>query len=1256
MDSLAGGELSSYSTPNILHALALIHNPTTKNQIRRQASDYLDQLKSSQGALQHGLALGVDQSQQPLVRHFGLSLLEHVVKHQSHELSDVQNEELRRCIIDLGRSITAQDPLFVRNKVAELWVDLAKRSWALDWLDLDQLLCQSWEQSNIHKSFVLTVLENLSEDTFFRDDPTAILRGRDLNAALVEIFTSTSDYGGGIRVGETIHHMRCGDEGWLFRISSFLQGSFGHVGEDADAKTTTLKAIATLRSAFGWVMAPAIETAGCLLVTCNCLTRSDEDIIISALDALIALYSRQHLQDAEVQTLVYSLCQAESVGILRQVYSWSIVSVDDILTQRYTISKKLSELVSLLSDLVTRTAPPESSSMDITAFLNFMIAIAQHDSLIVSIPAVHSWERLFAMPSWRRSEAVSGCVSTLLDVVCPRLLQYDQLPEDTDEPAVIFVNEEIEIFPERQGFYLNYRRLCSSVVEWVCYVHLEHATDFVLSQVETALGRVRTEDAAFNPADYRRISPLGLRADTQFSITDAAFKGLDKYLSGSRAHATEETKEIGERVRERCKAWALRMLADHRFKDPSITQRQVKTAVEISARAFQSDTGFAVAVLEHILASFMPAKPEYPAYSDGVTELHSYNAMELRRLAQSHADYFASFYEQLSGKFGDLISTLNMDPRIQTDLKSILFLILQRASSTDPEQQRSRLWTFLEPISNAWNDPSLQEALSSFQNYTRSQNFDAVGPFLSSVNAGQLEEWTSTFTNENGRRVQQQMVEAYNQVPLREARILLSTSTERLEQDSPVHHMICDLWTPIMPQILRGVLQIASYNHQLHNPDSWPNVSPDLAPTIKRVLRDRYWQSGISEGSMNDFHSKVKQTKSTLEGFASSVRGRIRTNLEQCYSIIHTLGRLGERFYSIPQVPELIAEALISTTGPLSPHHFSVLLLMLPKLIEECPPALRQHFLTPILSMLLQQIDHKLVTEWQTMEVRKQTMQEGESLSDEMRDESVLRQTTYKAVNMVSLWLSPRREFELTAKKSIVNGAHLMNGNKSQTMSEFVLSNHRVLEPLLVFTTHALTFKDTKATQTMIVTAQRIIPAFVNEQYLQGEGAASVREYISTEILKAAITALNDSHFADYQQHYAHLIANIWLAYGLPAHVPATDNHPAHDRPSLTETPRNVLLSLPNMDVAKVDAAAEKLLKEGINGKPKRLRAIVLHLLEGVRGVRISDLGKIDTRAQQSRILEKYKQRESLAMQGIDGRAETEGPDLGGVADMFGET
>ena len=653
-----------FDIPNILQALQLIHNPSTSNTDRRQASDYLEQLKVSQHVAGHGFVLASDRSQEPLVRHFGLSILDHVTRHQLHEFDREQSDKLRKQIIELGVSIKDGDPLYLRNKVAELWIELAKRSWALDWFDLDQLLCRLWYQGNTQQDFVLTVLENLSDDTFVREDTTAVLRGKDLNSALVEIFTSPSEYSGGIKIGSVTTHVRAGQEGWLRRISQCLNSYPRDSASDSNEKTTALRALATLRSAFGWVMSSAIASAECLPAACNCLMKQDEDLYIAALDALISLYSRHNFEEAEVRSLVYPLCQPSSVEILQQVYTWSIVGVDEIDSGKYTISKKLSELVSLLSDHLTTYSPPSDDELNVSAFLQFTINTAQHESLIVSIPAIHSWVKLLATPQWRRSPIIGPCVAPLLNVVCSRMIQYDQLPEgDKEEAEVRFVNEEIEIHHERTGFFMNYRRLCVSVIDWVCYTHLEQALEFILVRVTQTLTEIKQTDNSLDLANYHRISPLSLRADAQFAIVEAAFKGFERWQTAHTDHGGSEGQQLGQRLRESIKAWATELHTKYQFQDPQIRQRQIKTMVETSSRALQKDTAFAFIVLEHILGCFIPSQPEHPAYTDAVMELHSYSTSELRRLAVYHANYFATFYDQLTQKFTDLVNEVHVDPK-----------------------------------------------------------------------------------------------------------------------------------------------------------------------------------------------------------------------------------------------------------------------------------------------------------------------------------------------------------------------------------------------------------------------------------------------------------------------------------------------------------------------------------------------------------------------------------------------------------------
>ena len=149
---------------------------------------------------------------------------------------------------------------------------------------------------------------------------------------------------------------------------------------------------------------------------------------------------------------------------------------------------------------------------------------------------------------------------------------------------------------------------------------------------------------------------------------------------------------------------------------------------------------------------------------------------------------------------------------------------------------------------------------------------------------------------------------------------------------------------------------------------------------------------------------------------------------------------------------------------------------------------------------------------------------------------------------------------------------------------------------------------------------------------------ATIREFISSEVLKACITSVHEPYFVDMQKDLASLIASIWVLYG-----------------SSSPTPRTVMLSLPGIDPQRVAYAENALLR---SNSARQQRALILELLEGLRGVSIAEQGKIldsrvERRKTRSALQEKYMKNE------MDGQQTTkvdinDGPDLGGIADMFG--
>ena len=171
--------------------------------------------------------------------------------------------------------------------------------------------------------------------------------------------------------------------------------------------------------------------------------------------------------------------------------------------------------------------------------------------------------------------------------------------------------------------------------------------------------------------------------------------------------------------------------------------------------------------------------------------------------------------------------------------------------------------------------------------------------------------------------------------------------------------------------------------------------------------------------------------------------------------------------------------------------------------------------------------------------------------------------------------------------------------------------------------------RDTRSCSFITRVLRSLVPEFEGTDPIE----IDVREFISTEVLKACITSLHDPYFVDLQRDLAQLIASIVIAYN-----------------PRSETPKQVLLSLPSMSPEEIDRAIRHLARAQSNSRQQR--AIILDLLEGLRGVSVSEQGKIakpDPKKIRSAMQEKYMTVDLQA----NGKKE-ESPDLSGIANMFG--
>jgi exportin-5 len=257
-------------------ALTIVHSPTSTNQSRQEAQSFLEEIKTLPTAPEHGFTLSSDRTKAPIVRHYGLSLLEHAVKHRWNEYSPDQREYLRSWVLQLCHGVSKEDPTYLRSKKAQLWAEIAKRCWADEWTDMDELLVRLWQETPVHKEFVLQILEMLSDEIFNNgEDAVVAIREGALSKACIEIFTPSAVLLDAFPNRQNGPNVRCGEEGWLARVTQLIGECLnGDLEQNEEVKACAIRALAVLNSAVAWVLPKAIDAAECRPAACSCLAVS----------------------------------------------------------------------------------------------------------------------------------------------------------------------------------------------------------------------------------------------------------------------------------------------------------------------------------------------------------------------------------------------------------------------------------------------------------------------------------------------------------------------------------------------------------------------------------------------------------------------------------------------------------------------------------------------------------------------------------------------------------------------------------------------------------------------------------------------------------------------------------------------------------------------------------------------------------------------------------------------------------------------
>lgn len=1229
---------STEQVENIQNALRATLDPRIPNDVRQQALQHLEQIRTQPDAPHHGFTLADDWTQDNSVRYYGLQLLEFAVKYRWSDYSNSQTEQLRTWVKCLAGSVREQDALYIRNKIAQLWVEVAKRCWGEEWRDMDQQMVTLWdkpasEKGMAIKTLVLYILETLSEDVMQNEDSAAGLRLEVLGSALNDIIVPQGLYLEHASTRGSRQEVRYGEQGWLARICDFFaecvkQSRIGGSVELLQSMSAcAVRALNALRPTMSWISLKAVAEVQC--VDCLFLPFHTEDAVLqaAATEVLYALFSRPfhtHWQDAWANITLQAL-RPDRVSLMRRTFQHTALEPgqDDV---HYTLQKKMSEVLSLLADGLGLHPHIAANKLDLPSFFELLVYVLQSKSLVVSIPILHSFSKMMSVQDDAIIDLIFQALGTLVQTCSERLLRYETLPDDSDDEIVQYLNEDFDTVPERHAFLGNYRRYCISIIQSTARYRPLEALSHVLEQMRTMIqDGPYTTGRGFNSATYSRNTLAVLQFDAQFNVVSSALKGFSLWCSDVAALPAEEplaqkAEQDHASATQSMQQWSYNVINMH-VDDPIVAALILQTMVAI-LRTIKASSDFILHVVQHLLTMRLYDNSAHTTFSDAVKAFEWLRVVELQKLALAYPNELLDVYYELEPRIGVLAQKHEDDQRLVWGYKAFLFMIIHRATGVDSATRMMRLQQLLNPVYEAWQDESLGRSVESLDSFCDSLGLGGLADFYKAYHFDQVQDWSAQQLDEAGQARQQGIKDKNEHLPLRMTKSMLAATTEKLKMGTQEADTACALWGSVIPVILPRLLQLVRHAQAFHNMSNWSQLPPELQIVVKRTLQDRFWQSGISNESKDEFYARISGSKTSYEGFASVVRGTMRNIREQGYHIIYLLAKFEEQFFGLPDLAEPLAHALFDDAEALSANNLHPVINLATGLVQRCPPSHRASFLPPLLIRLFNKLDAKISSEWEALDQASQQSAEEDDLSDEMRVESVLRQLTYSMVSFVPFLL----EYDRTEPRQQTNG----HQSTAPSLGDLILGDPSVLEPLILFCTHALRMRDTRCCSTICKVFRSIVPLFTADE----SPAPQVREFISTEVLKACITSLNEPYFADLQRDLAAVIAQILLLYA-----------------PKTNTPRDVLLSLPDMSAAKVDKVIAKIIK---TQNERQQRALVLELLDGVRGVSIYEAGKI------SRDMPKKTNKTTVQQQYMEveqRHADGNGVDVGleSVAGLFGD-
>ncbi|XP_070772253.1 exportin-5 [Enoplosus armatus] len=1045
----------------LIKAVNVIMDAETSQIYRLEALKFCEEFKeTSSFCVPCGLQLA-DKAQPAVVRHFGLQILEHVIKFRWNNMQQQEKVQLKECAMQLlsnGTHSILEEESHIKDVLSRIIVEMIKREWPQHWPDMLKEMEALTSQGEAQTELVMLILLRLAEDVItFQTLPTQ--RRRDIQQTLTQNMESIFSF------MMAILHVNVED----YRK---LKGSPGH---ELQARAHCRVAVATLNTLAGyidWVSLVHITSGNCHLLEMLCLLLSEPELQLEAAECLLIAISRKgKLEDRKPFMLLfddvaihYILSAAQSADGLAICKKSSESQEVEVVERRYIFLKRLcqvlcalgGQLCSLVGSDVEVEVPPNLSK-----YMEALLAFTTHSSQFLKSSTLATWGALFRHETLSKDAVVVEMTIKYLRASMTNLVKTG-FPSRDNNPSCEYSRVDFDSDEDFNSFFNSFRAQQGEVVRNACRIvpleAFQIAAEWLQYQIASPID---TGDTTSKTAEglCSLLSPSVVQWDAMTVFMECMVAQIFKNLE-------EEKLPIDQSMK------LLQAVLNYDTKDPLILSCVLTNVSALFPFAIRREHFLPQVIYKLFKAiTFEVGQENKAPRTRAVKNVRRHACSSIIKICRDYPKFilpcFDMFYNHVKKLFSSDAMLTHME---KCSLMEALVLISNQFK--DFAKQKAFLDELMASVVAEWTSDEMRHVLSnpavflSFVGADRmvteqSKDIDTAG-----LNRGRLSfclyamlgvvkraRWPADLEEANAGG----FLVGYTPV------------------GAPIYRNPC---TAQFLVLLPNLLALIRTHNSLFMPENMARLSETFSRAHEVMDAEKNVVLGLSQHLLDIYDSPVYRTN--LE----RMQGFFTTLYDNCF---HVLGNAGlsllQEFYTIEKLAEEITGSAFVSLDHVPDHRLRPMIrVFLRQLVLSCPQEYYNSLLCPLLGPLFTYMLQRLNVKWQVINQRTSVNGEDEEeeevvcqdsqVTQEMLEEQLVRLLTREVLDLLSVSCISRKVPEPAANKEEIDEEDMMmdsvqTATPAQPTEELtelgkcLMKHENIYMTLLTLSFTSLSWKDT---------------------------------------------------------------------------------------------------------------------------------------------------------------------------------------------------